>query len=108
MDDLSEDADEMRSLELEGIDDLFQDDLYPITTEELIEKHGDREVEYPGGDSESLASILETSGAEEYTSTDELELAMLNGVSREAVGRPRYSDRGDEVDEEYNRMDQSF
>lgn len=103
----SDDADEVRSLHMDGINELFQADKLPITTAELVEQYGDRTIEYPRGE-ETLADILETSGEEQYDTVDELELAILNGVGRDAVGRPRYSDRGDEVSEEFDRMDQSF
>lgn len=102
----SEDADEVRSLHMDGIDDVLDPETMPITTEELVEGYGDRTVEYPRGE-ETLASILETSGEDQYDTVDELELAILNGVGRDAVGRPNYSDRGDELNEE-SRMDQSF
>lgn len=103
----SDDADEVRSLQIEGVDDLFDPALLPITTGELREQYGDRTVEYPRGQ-ERLGDILETSGEEVYETPDEIELAILNGVGRDAVGRPRYSDRSDEVNEEFDRMDQSF
>lgn len=103
----SDDADEMMSLHMDGISDVLDPETMPITTDELVEEYGDRTVEYPRGE-ESLASILETSGEDRYDTVDELELAILNGVGRDAVGRPRYSDRGDELGQEADRMDQSF
>lgn len=103
----SDDAEQIRSLEQSEIDDVLNDHEFPITTEEVIEEYGDAEIGYPNG-SERLADILETSGMETYESADEFELAILNGVGREAVGRPRYSDRGDEVTESENRTDQSL
>lgn len=95
------------SLELGAVTEVFESDRFPITTEELIAEYGDCEIGYPNG-SERLDSVLETSGMETYETPDEVELAILNGVGREAVGRPRYSDRGDEVTESTDRSDQSL
>lgn len=103
----SEDASKVRSLEMDQIHEIFRSDRLPITTEELLEEFGNCEIQYPRG-SERLETVLRTSGAETYETLDQLELAILNGVSRDAVGRPRYSDRGDERDEELDREQQSF
>lgn len=88
-------TDKLRSLEIDDIHTLFDDDedRFPVTTEEIIEEFGDLEVAYPGGGAEPLESVLGTSGMETYGTVDDLQLAVLNGVQRDAVGRPRYSDR---------------
>lgn len=104
---VDEGTDEIRSLEVGRVGELFDETNYPTTTEEVLENLGDARIEYPKG-SDSLRTILETSGHETYESLDELELAVLNGVRRDAVGRARYSDRGDEVSEEIERTNQSF
>ena len=103
------DGDDTRtsSLELGALGELFEADRFPITTEALIESHGDAEVGYPDG-SESLQRILETSGRETYESPDELELAILTGVGGDAVGRQAYSDRGDELAGDGSRSEQSL
>lgn len=105
----SESSEQLRSLEMDKIGELLDDGRYPVSTEELLEEYGDVEINYPNG-SEQLTSILETSGAEEYRTSDEVELAVLNGVGREAVGRPRYSDRSSETGEreEFERDQESF
>lgn len=100
-------TDRIRALEMEEMGEVFQEQL-PATTEEVIERFGDRTVEYQRGESERLASVLRTSGLERYDSIDELQLAILNGVSRDAVGRPRYSDRSDEHEQSLQRMQRSF
>lgn len=103
----SEEATEMRSLDVEELDDVLDPDRMPVTTAEIVEEFGDLLIEYPRG-SERLGDVLETSGQEEYETVDELQLAILNGVGRDAVGRPRYSDRGDERTHEFDRPEQSF
>ncbi len=99
---------EVRSLEAEHVHELFDPDQFPVTTAEFLEEYGGLEIEYPWGDSERVEAILRTSGMETYRTQDDLQLALLNGVSRNAVGRPRYSDRGDEPGETSRRTPRSF
>ncbi|WP_435176601.1 DUF5789 family protein [Halorussus sp. AFM4] len=98
----------LRSLEMDRIDELFDADAFPITTEEVQAEFGDLTVDYPGGGSEPLRQILDTAGHEEYGTTDDLQLAVLNGVQRDAVGRPRYSDRDPPVVGEDRNPRRSF
>lgn len=107
MDHIDRDTDEVRSLEVDEASELFEEEMFPMTTEDALEEFADVEIEYPRG-SDPLRAILERSGHETYETPDEMELAILNGVRRDAVGRPRYSDRSDEVPEELEREDQSF
>ncbi|UPM45077.1 DUF5789 family protein [Halocatena salina] len=102
-----QDTGTIRSLEMRDVSDLFENTMFPTTTEDVLKEFGDVEIEYPRG-SDPLRAILERSGHETYTSRDTLELAILNGVRRDAVGRPRYSDRGDERTETFDRPVQSF
>ncbi|WP_436346486.1 DUF5789 family protein [Natronorubrum sp. FCH18a] len=102
-------ADDVRSLEVGAVSQLFDDTTFPLTTDEVLAEFADVEISYPN-QSDTLRAILETSGHETYESRNELELAILNGVRRDAVGRPRYSDRGDSphATDEQTRMQQSF
>ncbi|WP_306054468.1 DUF5789 family protein [Natronococcus wangiae] len=106
---VTDETDEVRSLELGDASQLFEGSAFPVTTEEVLAEFGDVEITYPRH-SDPLRTILETSGHETYESRSELELAILNGVRRDAVGRPRYSDRGDSPHDtdEFARMQQSF
>ncbi|QCS40956.1 hypothetical protein [Natrinema versiforme] len=109
MNHIDETTDEIRSLDVGAINDLFGDATFPMTTDEVLAEFDDVEITYPRR-SDSLETILETSGHETYGTQDELELAILNGVRRDAVGRPRYSDRGDSPHntDEHMRDQQSF
>ncbi|WP_440772171.1 DUF5789 family protein [Natronorubrum sp. DTA28] len=102
-------GDEGRSIEVGAVSRLFDDTTFPLTTDEVLAEFADVEIRYPH-QSDTLEAILETSGHETYESRNELELAILNGVRRDAVGRPRYSDRGDSPHDtdEQTRMQQSF
>ncbi|RQG91571.1 hypothetical protein EA462_06350 [Natrarchaeobius halalkaliphilus] len=104
----SDPTDEVRSLGVGTASRLFDEATFPVTTAELIAEFADVTISYPDR-TDSLEAVLETSGHETYESQSDLELAILNGVRRDAIGRPRYSDRGDSPNElEYVRKQQSF
>ena len=52
--------------------------------------------------------MLQPSGTETYRTVDDLQLSVLNGVQRDAVGRSRYSDRDPPTAEEEYDSQQSF
>lgn len=70
----------------------IDDEQYPLTTAEFVERYGDRTFTLQNG-SESVADIVGRQADEVYTSPDEVRMALYNGVSHEAVGRRFYSDR---------------
>lgn len=100
--------DRLVSLQVDRIDELLDADEFPTTTDAVVAEFGDVQVEYAGGGTESLEEILRTSGDEEYGTADDLQLAVLNGVHRDAVGRPHYSDRDPPVSGVDRGPDQSF
>lgn len=67
---------------------------YPVTSDELVEEYGDYELDYPGG-SERFRDVLGPQGDQTFEDAEEVRQAVYNMVGTEAVGRPRYSDRGD-------------
>lgn len=76
---------------LNGFDELGAAE-YPTTTEEVIDEHGDIELELPNGD-EQLGEVLDRLGPETYDSAEELRTAAYSAVSSNAIGRKGYSDR---------------
>lgn len=82
-----------RSLDINRLFDLLDGQSFPADTAELCSAYDDVEITYPGGGSDPLARVLRTSGSQTYETMDDLRLSILNGVQRNAVGRPRYSDR---------------
>ena len=75
---------------------------YPIDHDELIDQHGNAELELSNGTS-SLAEVLEPLQDKEqiYRDAEELETMILNMVGDEAIGRKNYSDRDPpSIDEE--------
>lgn len=78
-------------------DELDEHD-YPVTSEELVEEYGDYELEYEGG-SETFRDVLGPMGEQTFEDAEGVHQAVYNMVGVEAVGRARYSDRGDDSSE---------
>jgi len=74
----------------------LQDDLegekYPISADELLDRYGDRRVDYANG-SASLRELLAEGSEATYESADDVHQAVLNMVGEEAEGRQDYTDR---------------
>ncbi|WP_248515591.1 DUF5789 family protein [Salinarchaeum laminariae] len=70
----------------------MDDEQYPLTTSEFLERYGDVELEIQNG-TECIADALETLDEEVYESAEDARYAVYSGVSHRAVGRRFYSDR---------------
>lgn len=77
---------------LGGTGEAIENAEYPLTTEELVDHCGDRELETQNG-TVSVCDVLERGGSETYTNSEEARFALLAALPKEAVGRPGYSDR---------------
>jgi len=92
---MSESGDDDRELGIDfgDVEDDLENEDYPVSADELLDRYGDREIEMSGG-TESFREVLVTGGDEEFESADEVKQTVLNRVGSEAVGRQGYSDRG--------------
>jgi hypothetical protein len=79
-------------MRLNGTGDLIDAVEYPLTSDELIELHGDHAIELQNG-SETLGEVLGRLGSETYTCSDDVRTALFTGVGHQAIGRRFYSDR---------------
>lgn len=75
-----------------GTDAAMDDEQYPMTTDEFLERYGDVELEIQNG-SERIADALGRLDDEVYDSAEEARFAVYSAVSHRAVGRRFYSDR---------------
>ncbi|MFW5984296.1 MAG: hypothetical protein ACOCRA_03775 [Halobacteria archaeon] len=66
----------------------------PAKTSMVLDRLGDRTLEAPGGESETVAQVLERDGTETYRTTVELYESILCNLSEAYVGRKEYDDRG--------------
>ncbi|WP_375142074.1 DUF5789 family protein [Natronoarchaeum rubrum] len=72
--------------------EMLSETEYPITTDELIERHGDRRIDLDDG-AETIREILARIDAETYERPEDAEYAIYSSVSERAIGRKGYSDR---------------
>ncbi|MCL9813641.1 DUF2795 domain-containing protein [Natranaeroarchaeum aerophilus] len=70
--------------------ELFTDAEFPITSDELLDRYGDEEIDLSN---ETLREVLERTGPETYENREDAEFAVYSGVSDRAIGRKGYSDR---------------
>ena len=82
----------MRLRDVRGeIDDRVD---FPAEAGAVLERIGDAELEAPGGESETVAQVLDRDGTETYRTTVELYESILCNLSEAYVGRKGYDDRG--------------
>ncbi|ELY90319.1 hypothetical protein C483_12443 [Natrialba hulunbeirensis JCM 10989] len=87
-------TDDSRELgvELGDLGDELESVSYPISQDELLEEHGDTELEM-GEKTATLEEIIGPLNEDEYRDYGEVEQAIMNMVGDEAIGRKNYSDR---------------
>ena len=74
----------------------LEDEEYPISKDELLEKYGDRELEHSSGET-TVEEVIRPLGRDEFEGQDEVHQSILNMVGDDAEGRQNYSDRGGAV-----------
>lgn len=82
-----------QGVEFGPLGDELADDEYPMSKEELLDRHGDRELELENG-SQTLREVLDPLGETTFDSADDVKQSVMSMVSDEAIGRKKYSDRG--------------
>jgi hypothetical protein len=79
-------------MQLETTRTLIANLTYPLTTQDLLEAHGDHTIELQNG-SETLREVLERLPPTTYDRPEDLFDDVISSVGHEAVGRRYYSDR---------------
>jgi hypothetical protein len=97
---MSEDDTREQGVEFGEFEETMETLDYPIDNDELLDQHGNAELELPEGTT-TLSAVLEPIQDDEqtYENEDDLETMIMNMVGDDAVGREGYSDRGDEPQE---------
>ncbi len=96
-----------QGVEFGSLADDLEDEEYPIDTEALLERYGDRELGL-GDDTATLQTVLEPQGEATYESADDVRQSIIGMVSDEAIGRKNYSDRGGSTDAEEGEEEESL
>lgn len=77
---------------LNGTGERIDEEQYPMTSEEFVERYGDVELDLPNG-TERLGDAIERLDDETYRCPEDARFAIYTAVSNKAIGRPQYSDR---------------
>jgi len=79
-------------VELGDVQESLTNVEYPIGHDELLEAHGDEEIEM-SGNTTTLEEVIGPLNEDEYQDYNEVEGAIMNMVGDAAIGRKNYSDR---------------
>lgn len=92
---MSKDAVKSREqgIEFGSLAEELEDESYPLTHDELLDRYGDRELEL-GDRTTELHEILAPEDEQEYQNADSVRQAIFSMVGGDAIGRKGYSDRG--------------
>ena len=95
-----DDTDREEGVDFAEVNPVLEDLSYPITAEELVEQHGDRELGRTNADPISLRELFEYMGEDTFESPEEVRQMVMSQMPRESVGRRQYSDRGGTLPDE--------
>lgn len=84
-----------QGIEFGALAEDLEEESYPISHAEVLERYGDRELELANGVTE-VREVLQPENEAEYEDADSVRQAIFNMVGDDAVGRKGYSDRGAE------------
>lgn len=85
----------MRMTELR--DGIAGDIEFPANRATVVERIGDRELEAPDGQSETVREVLDRAGVHSFVSVDDVYQSIVGNLSDAYIGRKRYDDRGHNV-----------
>ncbi|MBX0303353.1 hypothetical protein [Haloarcula salinisoli] len=88
-----DDPEHVEGVDFTGINPVLEDISYPITTAELVDQHGDREVERTNAEPVSVEELLGYID-DTFDSDESVRQMILAQMPRDSEGRTNYSDRG--------------
>ena len=90
---IEHDDSRQQGIEFGPLAEAFESEEYPIGTDVLLDRYGDRRLELQNG-SQSLQDVLEPLGETTFDSAEAVMDAVVGTVGDEAIGRKYESDRG--------------
>lgn len=82
-----------QGIEFGALAEDLEEESYPISHEQLLERYGDRELEL-ADERTTLREVLVIENEDGYEDAESVRQAIFNGVGDDAVGREGYTDRG--------------
>lgn len=81
-------------VDFEALAPVLEEVSYPIGSEELVERYGDRELGRTNADPITLRELFDGMGENTFESAEGVRTMCLSMMPRESVGPSNYSDRG--------------
>lgn len=91
---MSDDSDRTEGVNVGDLEPVLEALSYPVTAEEIVAEHGDRELQRTNAEPVTLAELLGPMGETEFESPKDLETMVIGQMPEETTGRENYSDRG--------------
>jgi len=88
-----DDPDHVEGVDFTSINPVLEDISYPITTAELVDRHGDREVERTNAEPIAIEELLGYID-DTFDTGESVRQMILSQMPRDSEGRTNYSDRG--------------
>lgn len=82
-----------QGIEFGALAEELEEETYPVSHAELLERYGDRELELASGRT-AVEEVLRPEQETDYEDAESVRQAIFNMVGDQAVGREGYSDRG--------------
>lgn len=83
-------------IELGPLADALDEETYPVTQAEVVERYGDHELDL-ASETTRVDAVLGDDMKREYEDAESVRQSLFNMVGGNAVGREEYSDRGGNV-----------
>lgn len=81
-------------VDVAALESALESVSYPITADELVERHGDVELDRTNAEPITLAELFDFMGEDTFESTEGVRQMVMSQMPRDSVGRSNYSDRG--------------
>lgn len=91
---MADDTDRVQGVDFANVDTVFEGLSYPITAGELVEQHGDREIERTNAGPITIRELFAYMGETTFESKQQVRQMILGQMPRDSEGRTNYSDRG--------------
>ena len=86
--------DHVEGVDFTDINPLLEHLSFPVTADELVDEHGDREVDRTNADPVSLSELFDYMGEDTFDSAEQLRQMVIGQMPAGSEGRRNYSDRG--------------
>ena len=87
-------ADRVQGVDFAQLADALEDLSYPVTVDEVVERHGDTEIGRTNADSIQVGTLFADLQGTTFDSAKGVRQMVLSQMPRNSEGRMNYSDRG--------------